>query len=98
VTSIGHFSQEEYEASFPIDLGEGVRACYIGNVDDPPGLIVAHMEGDQVCAASMFWRKAPPIAMWTVHSLDPLHLEPSLKCSCGHHGFIREGKWQPANF
>lgn len=34
---------------------------------------------------------------WTVVSLDPLHLEPSILCGlCGHHGFIRNGAWVPA--
>jgi len=32
---------------------------------------------------------------WQVVSLDPLHIEPSLLCSCGNHGFIRNGKWEP---
>ena len=33
---------------------------------------------------------------WTVESLDPLQLSPSLLCrSCGNHGFIRGGKWIP---
>jgi hypothetical protein len=31
---------------------------------------------------------------WTLHSLEPLHIEPSVACGlCGHHGFIRDGKW-----
>lgn len=36
-------------------------------------------------------------ATWEVHSLDPetLHVEPSLLCSCGDHGFIRNGRWEP---
>jgi len=34
---------------------------------------------------------------WTVVSLDPLTLAPSLQClTCPHHGFIRDGKWLPA--
>lgn len=34
---------------------------------------------------------------WTVVSLDPLTLTPSLACRvCGDHGFIREGTWVPA--
>jgi hypothetical protein len=34
---------------------------------------------------------------WTVESWDPLTLSPSIACrSCGHHGFIRDGKWVPA--
>lgn len=29
---------------------------------------------------------------------DPLHIEASVACPgrCGNHGFIRDGKWQPA--
>ena len=34
---------------------------------------------------------------WTLHSLDPLTLSPSLLCrACGDHGFIRDGKWVKA--
>lgn len=34
---------------------------------------------------------------WTVESYDPLTLSPSLLCTvCGHHGYIREGKWVSA--
>lgn len=34
-----------------------------------------------------------PQAMWQVESWEPLTVSPSLLCSCGDHGFIREGKW-----
>ena len=30
---------------------------------------------------------------WTLHSLEPLHVEPSILCICGSHGYIRNGKW-----
>lgn len=30
---------------------------------------------------------------WTVESWEPLTLSPSLLCSCGDHGFIRDGGW-----
>jgi hypothetical protein len=33
---------------------------------------------------------------WTLESRDPMTLSPSLLCGCGHHGFIRDGKWVPA--
>jgi hypothetical protein len=33
---------------------------------------------------------------WTVESWDPLTLSPSVLCSCGDHGFIRDGRWVPA--
>ena len=32
-------------------------------------------------------------ATWRVESWEPLTLSPSLLCSCGDHGFIRNGKW-----
>lgn len=33
---------------------------------------------------------------WRVLSWDPLTLNPSLQCPCGSHGFIRNGRWEPA--
>lgn len=38
-------------------------------------------------------RVSPDIPTWTVESWEPLTLSPSLLCSCGDHGFIREGRW-----
>jgi len=32
-------------------------------------------------------------AMWQVESWEPLTVSPSVLCSCGDHGFIREGRW-----
>lgn len=36
---------------------------------------------------------APNAATWDVQSWNPLTLSPSVLCSCGDHGFIREGRW-----
>lgn len=33
-------------------------------------------------------------AKWQLVSLEPLHVEPSLACHCGDHGYIRDGKWE----
>lgn len=34
---------------------------------------------------------------WDLIALEPLTISPSLLCNaCGHHGFIRDGKWVPA--
>jgi hypothetical protein len=33
---------------------------------------------------------------WTVVSWDPLTLSPSLKCHCGDHGHIQNGRWVAA--
>lgn len=30
---------------------------------------------------------------WDVISWDPLTLSPSVLCSCGDHGFVRDGSW-----
>lgn len=33
---------------------------------------------------------------WSVESYEPLTLAPSLLCrACNHHGFIRNGCWEP---
>lgn len=34
--------------------------------------------------------------VWRVESWSPLTISPSVLCSCGDHGFIREGRWVPA--
>jgi hypothetical protein len=37
-----------------------------------------------------------PKDSWKLESEKPLTLSPSLACrACGHHGFIRDGKWVP---
>lgn len=42
-------------------------------------------------------RLNPESPKWTVESEDPLTISPSVLCRrCGHHGFIREGRWVPA--
>jgi hypothetical protein len=38
----------------------------------------------------------PGRAVWQVESWEPLTLSPSILCSCGKHGFIREGRWVEA--
>lgn len=36
----------------------------------------------------------PATPKWDVQSLEPLTMSPSLLCGCGHHGFIRNGRWE----
>lgn len=38
----------------------------------------------------------PDRPLWQVQSWEPLTISPSVLCSCGDHGFIREGRWVPA--
>jgi hypothetical protein len=34
--------------------------------------------------------------LWEVESWEPLTISPSVLCSCGDHGFVRSGRWEPA--
>lgn len=38
----------------------------------------------------------PEGPLWTVEQDEPLTLSPSVLCSCGDHGFVRDGKWVAA--
>lgn len=58
---------------------------------------------DTLCFGSFGWRNPSPETMtkpdplWTLHSLNPLTVTPSLLClDCKAHGFITNGKWVPA--
>lgn len=71
------------------------------------GMTIYHPSSDparpgQPCAgfvtfASDTQRKIEPdrANVWQVESWDPLTISPSVQCSCGDHGFIREGRWLP---
>ena len=51
------------------------------------------------CAGGVNWkaiREWTPRTLWELVSLDPLHVEPSIRCGCGEHGWIRNGKWVQA--
>lgn len=90
--------------STPLDLGSGhVVAFYKrhGGDDTVVGLIHHHQkpDGTRCSGGSILFdipsnADFPDHAKWTLVSLDPLHLEPSLLCRiCGSHGFIRDGQW-----
>ena len=53
-------------------------------------------EGKVTFAGPVQQRIQPAVATWTVVSWEPLTLSPSLRCGCGDHGFIRDGRWVPA--
>jgi hypothetical protein len=63
------------------------------------GAIVTHVKANGVCEGAITFdsersrRSSFAGPRWTVEQRDPLTLSPSLKCHCGDHGFIREGKW-----
>jgi len=71
---------------------------------DPVGAIIDHRKPDgTTCSGALTFyspaarRLFPERQMWTVESLQPLTLSPSISCGgCGDHGHVREGKWVPA--
>lgn len=73
---------------------------------DPVGLVIHHEDGcDSVILFDLpgvaeLW---PGRNRWQLHSLDPLHVEPSVLrkgakngTDHDHHGWIRGGRWVPA--
>lgn len=90
---------------FPdLDLGHGVVVRFTSwGGHDPVGLIETHRRPDGApCSASVLFdlpgvaEAHPGRAVWTVETLDPLTLTPSLRCPrCRHHGWITGGRWVP---
>lgn len=74
---------------------------YIGTEDEQrSGAIVSHAKPDgSYCEGAVTFdtpamrKLAPGRPKWTVESSEPLTLTRSLRCSCGDHGFIRDGRW-----
>jgi hypothetical protein len=73
---------------------------------DPAGVIIDHprLDNGEPCSGAVnFYSEAhKEISFgnkritWTVESLDPLTISPSVLCrGCGDHGFIRDGRWVP---
>ena len=87
-------------ATDAIDLGHGVIARFTSctahgtrtgaiiefGLEDTPGY----------CEGLVTWCGCCEPA-WTLVSLDPLHLDPSVACATHpeHHGWIRDGRWIP---
>lgn len=79
---------EKHAIQFTTELGE----------TEHTGALFVHRDKrtpDEWCIGGFQWRgKTGP--NWTLVSLDPLTVTPSIHClSCGDHGFIRGGKWVP---
>ena len=86
-----------------IDLGDSHTLQWSRYKDDAhAGATVAHKKPDGSDCAGFIsiaggqWAKEfeSGIATWTLESVDPVTLSPSLLCvNCGDHGFVRQGKW-----
>lgn len=79
------------------DIGHGVAIAFANYKGTRAGIQYTHPDGKGgECSG---W--APFLSYskngWTVEQEEPLTLSPSLLCRiCGHHGFIRNGRWVPA--
>jgi hypothetical protein len=85
-----------------IDIGHGVTLIPMVYEGQVVGLIEEH-DDNAGARCSGYVRLRIPLndtttrPSWAVESEEPLTLSPSVLCTtCGHHGFIREGKWVPA--
>lgn len=90
------------------DIGGGVTikewSWYGDKTNTAGGLIIDHpnKETGEHCSGTVTFdvpisrEKKPAGPFWTVEQKEPLTLSPSILCSCGHHGWIRNGKWVDA--
>lgn len=98
MSDIGTRTQREFEADFPINFGKGVRGNFVLHRNKIAGVMLAHQLKDNViCATTAFWVKIEDRPVWQMTSETPLNLEESIRCSCGLHGWIREGQWEHAS-
>lgn len=93
------------DSGVELDIGHNVRIVYTSvGAHRPGGLIEYHRTAEgRECAGSVLFdldgvRNAfPDRPVWTVETLEPLTLTPSILCRrCGHHGWITSGRWEPA--
>lgn len=93
-----HTTDADFVADFPLDFGKGIRGSFVSYRNKTAGIVVAHRISDgSVCGGSVFWAKVNDRHIFTKSSDDPLTVEESIRCSCGLHGWIREGSWSHAH-
>lgn len=83
------------------DLDHDVRVMFTERHGARVGLIESHRTPEsRECSGTVTFDVPEATGLkgprWTVESWEPLTLSPSILCSCGNHGFIRDGRWVPA--
>lgn len=81
-----------------LDLGSDVKVMLCQRNGAIVGLIESHRAPDGgECGGSVTFDVPEAEGLkgqrWQLVSLDPLHIEPSVLCSCGWHGWIHNGQW-----
>ncbi len=61
-------------------------------LDDDHAVTWTTRSGESECVGGFQW-KGDSGPLWTLESMEPLTLSPSIRCGCGHHGWIKSGKW-----
>ena len=79
-----------------LDANHCVRFHTQTGFEGHTGCLFAHRKRDgEWCIGGFEWAGNGPT--WQLVSLNPLHVEPSIRClSCGCHGWVRGGKWERA--
>jgi hypothetical protein len=82
-----------------IDESHGLRFHTHQGQTGPTGCLFVHRDKRDPalwCMGGFDWA-SPDGPNWTLVSMQPFHVEPSIHClTCDEHGFIRDGKWIPA--
>lgn len=86
-----------------IDIGHDVRIMFSARTVGGPrtGLFESHPAPDgRECGGPVTFDVPEAEGLsgprWIVESWDPLTISPSVLCrTCGHHGWIKEGRWIP---
>lgn len=98
MTLIGEVSKEEFIANFPLDFGRGIRGEHVAHRRKIAGIVICHILPENLgCACSIFWVKIDGQKIYTKATDDPLNIEEDIYCSCGMHGWIRNGRWEHAH-
>jgi hypothetical protein len=97
------------EYPYALDLGHEHYLSWVIKTDEGPriGATIEHTKPDgEPCLggiswASSKWEEERGLSgfKWKLESPEAdehITVSPSILCSCGDHGFIRDGKWVPA--
>lgn len=84
-----------------VDLGLDHALRWLAARSTRVGAVIYHRRPNGDACVGTVYFDVPAAAglhgpRWKVESSDPLTLSPSIRCSCGDHGYIRAGKWVPA--
>jgi hypothetical protein len=103
VTFTGYIAERRAKGDDLRDFGHDHYASLLIFDGKDRGVSMLHPgQNGEICGATAFWdvshyKPGTEPEVWTLNSLDPLDISPSLLCLiCQDHGFIKQGRWIPA--